>query len=154
MRIILGLLILCVLGVAVLGFTIRTLEQGSRASSLENIPVASSPQGAPVFTWEYKTSEDIDGIPQTEITLAAWYPGGMILRKGVDTIEGTCNEYPEPDVDVYGSSTMIICYYAGHGRYYKVVESNGAYLVQRKVFEEASPDYDPPVAAYETVVRF
>ncbi len=49
---------------------------------------------------------------------------------------------------------MIICYYAGLGRYYKVVEDRDGYAVQRRVFEEASPDYDPPPQAYETVVRF
>lgn len=108
---------------------------------------------APIFIWSYEPTPDTD-IPRTIITLNAARADGRIEAKEIDVVEGECNEYPDPDADVYADSTMIICYYAGLGRYYKVVEGEGGYLVQRKVFEEASPEYDPPIQQFETIARF
>lgn len=117
--------------------------------------VPSSPEATstPTFTWSYRTYEDHD-IPYTEITLTATYIDGTVERKIIDTIDGSCNTYETTDPDVYSGSTMIICYYAGFGRYYKVIENKGSYLVQRKEFEEASPDYDPPVQSFQTITQF
>jgi hypothetical protein len=111
------------------------------------------PAGEPVFGWKYSTV-DKEGIPQTTISILATYPDSTEVTKEIDTIEGECNEYLEPDADVYQNSKMIICYYAGLGHYFKVIEGDGKYLVQRKVFEEASPEYNPPVEDFETVVEF
>lgn len=87
------------------------------------------------------------------IGLNTW--NGTSQTKEIDTIEGSRNEYVSPDADVYAQSEMIICYYAGFGRYYKVVASgNGTYSVQRREFEEASPHYTPLVASFETIVVF
>lgn len=116
-------------------------------------PIVQAPKGAPAFAWTYREFEQ-EEIPRTAISLEATYPDGTTLTKEIDTIEGGCNEYPEPDADVYPASTEIICYYAGFGRYYKVVEGEGGFLVQRKEFEEAAPDYDPPVQEFATLVRF
>ncbi len=113
-----------------------------------------TPEGAPTFEWSYSEPVEKDYIPYSTISLTATYPGGETRVKEIETIEGGCNEYPEPDADIYKDSTMIICYYAGFGRYYKVIESDGGYAVQRKEFEEASPDYNPPVRGFETVAKF
>lgn len=113
----------------------------------------SVPAGPPAFTWSYAASER-DGIPYTEISLTARYEDGTSRTEALDTVEGSCNDYDAPASDSYAKSTMIICYYAGLGRYYKVVEEEGAYLVQRRVFEEAGPEYDSPVQAFETIARF
>jgi hypothetical protein len=111
-------------------------------------------QRAVFFAWSYTTSEK-DNIPYTTIRLTASSVGKEPVTKEIDTIEGGCNEYEDRDTDVYQNSIMIICYYAGLGRYYKVVEEDdGGYAVQRKVFEEGSPDYVPPEQNFETIARF
>lgn len=153
MRSLILLVVAFVLGFLVLGFLVRTIDSPEPVPAAE-APSGSAAEGTPVFSWEYETSENSDGIPETTITLAAAYPNGFVERKEIDTVEGSCNDYPEPDADVYENSTMIICYYAGLGRYYKVVTSGDEYLVQRRIFEEASPDYDPPVTDFETIATF
>lgn len=115
--------------------------------------VSVIPAGEPMFEWKYSTV-DKEGIPYTAVSLLATYPDNTEVSKEIDTIEGGCNEYVEPDADVYRNSKMIICYYAGLGHYFKVIEGEGAYLVQRKVFEEASPEYNPPVEEFETIAEF
>jgi hypothetical protein len=119
----------------------------------EELPVVIVPQGKPQFTWSYSSFEK-DHIPQTILSLTASYQNGATTTKIIDTIEGGCNEYANRDADVYTSSQMIICYYAGLGRYYKVVENGNTYSVKRKVFEEGSPYYKPPVFLFETVSMF
>lgn len=114
----------------------------------------SEPQGEPTFSWSYSTDESGE-IARTKITLRAMYFDGTSRTKEIDTVDGTCNTYPSPDDDVYPKSDQIICYYAGFGLYYKVVATgNGTYSVQRREFEEASPDYSPPVTGFETIVVF
>lgn len=112
------------------------------------------PEGAPIFVWNYSDPVEKDSIPYSTISLNATYPGGEIIKKEIETIEGGCNDYPEPDADVYKNSKMIICYYAGFGRYYKVVETATGYDVKRKEFEEGSPDYNPPPQEFKTVAKF
>lgn len=115
-------------------------------------PTASS-RSNPEFAWSYE-SFDANETPRTTISLIANYSDGANETKTIDTIAGDCNDYDSPDADVYARSTMIICYYAGLGHYYKVIEADGRYAVQRKVFEEASPDYDPSVNGFETIQQF
>lgn len=123
------------------------------APTMKEPQVTNIPQGKPTFTWSY-TSFEKNEIPRTTISLTAHYPTMATTTKVVDTIEGGCNEYTERDIDVYPESQMIICYYAGFGRYYKVVENGNVYEVKRKEFEEASPDYNPPIAPFTTIVTF
>lgn len=111
------------------------------------------PFGEPTFEWVYASFESGE-IPRTKISLTATYPNGAIVTKEIDTIEGGCNAYPEPDKDVYVKSEMIICYYAGFGRYYKIISTNGEYLVKRKEFEEATDDYNPPKQDFATIEKF
>lgn len=124
-------------------------EDNALNSSIES----KTDRGLPTFIWSYESFES-EMIPRTKVSITARYEDGTAETKPVETIEGNCNEYTEADADVYPKSTMIICYYAGFGRYYKVVENNGKYQVLRKEFEEASPDYEPPVANYEVLVSF
>lgn len=105
------------------------------------------------FSWSYQSFEEGE-FPYTTISLTGRASDGTTETKEVGVVQGNCNDYVSPDVDVYQNSTMIICYYAGFGEYYKVVEQEDGYTVQRKVFEEASPDYMPPQRPFETVARF
>lgn len=108
----------------------------------------------PMFTWKYRSFEKNDML-YTEISIIATSAeGGPAITRKVDTIEGSCNSYETPDADVYPKSDMIICYYAGLGHYYKVVNQGGKFLVQRKEFEEASPDYNPPIQSFEAIAEF
>lgn len=116
-------------------------------------PSVTTQEEEPTFEWSYTYSSKSD-IPRSTIHLTAKYPSGASTTKQIETIEGTCNEYENRDPDVYPKSQMIICYYAGFGRYYKVVEEGASYAIKRKEFEEASPDYNPPIAPFETLVRF
>lgn len=130
---------------------VASLREGSRLQ--EGTPAPAAPEGNPAFEWSYRAFQR-EEIPYSVISLSAQYPNGVRQVKEIETVEGSCNEYPEPDADVYPKSTQIICYYAGLGRYFKVIEKGGEYLVQRKEFEEASPEYNPPVQEFETIVRF
>lgn len=111
------------------------------------------PHGEPTFSWSYSTDETGE-IPRTKITLRAMYFDGVSRTKEIDTVDGTCNVYPSPDDNVYPKSEQIICYYAGLGHYFKIVAQDGKYLVQKRTFEEATPDYDPPVTGFETIMVF
>lgn len=128
------------------------LREPQTQEALVPVVVASSTKNAS-FEWMYASFEK-DYIPQTTISLRATYDDGTTETKVVETIEGNCSAYDERDPDVYASSEMIICYYAGFGRYYKVVKGERGYMVQRKEFEEASPDYSPPIGKFETLVTF
>ena len=109
--------------------------------------------GAPTFEWTYTPFEK-DFIPYNVVSLTATYFDSTTRIKEIDTIEGGCNEYVNPDKDVYSKSVEIICYYAGFGRYYKVVEDGKEYLVKRKEFEEGSPEYNPPIQDFMTIEKF
>ncbi len=114
---------------------------------------SSKPFKNATFEWVYTTYTK-DEIPRTDISIKATYEDGTTETKKVDTIQGSCNKYTERDADVYPSSQMIICYYAGLGRYYKVVKNENIYRVQRKEFEESSPDYSPPQQTFQTIIQF
>ncbi len=117
-------------------------------------PFASSePRTEPVFAWTYVPIMDGE-FPKTRIALTATYSAARNQTKDIDTVDGSCNDYAEPDKDIYHRSTMIICYGAGIGRYFKVVKSAEGYAVMRKTFEEGSPEYDPPEQQFETVASF
>ena len=109
--------------------------------------------GKPVFEWTYREFSEGE-IPRSEISLVARYENGTVQERVIDTIQGGCSVYGEPDADIYEGSEMIICYYAGLGYYFKVTETDEAYVVQRKVFEEASPDYSPAPEPFEAVAWF
>lgn len=144
-------LVLLILGTSTYALVqYREDVKGGPDTVLENAVV---PEGEPIFLWEYSAYE-IEGILHTRISLTASYPSGAAITKTIDDIEGGCNEYSELDEDVYRHSTMIICYYAGLGRYYKVIADGDGYVVQRKEFEEASPDYSPPQQEYQDIATF
>jgi hypothetical protein len=131
------------------GYAVSQYRESEVTLTSEN----AGARGEPDFIWTYGTFE-INDIPRTTISLTARYANGEIVTKDIETVDGSCNDYSNPDADVYVRSTMIICYYAGLGHYYKVVESDGKYEVQRKIFEEASPDYEPPQLPFEVVAQF
>lgn len=112
-------------------------------------------EGDPIFSWKYESTmvpigDDYE-IEGSDIILVAEHPQIETQEIMVDTVSGGCNEYPEPDSDIALNSTEIICYYAGLGFYFKVVPEGDSYLIQRKRFEEGTPDYNPPQTDFETI---
>lgn len=148
-KIIISLVLLCLLTVV----AVAIIQKTSNAPQVSNMVTPPRHTGEPVFTWQYNEFEK-DMIPQSTISVNATYPDGTNETKVIDTIEGGCNVYENRDEDVYPKSDMIICYYAGLGHYFKIVKSGEGYLVQRKIFEEGSPDYTPPELPFETVTTF
>ena len=148
MKILIGLIILIVLALGIFYFT-----QKSKKDLHVVAPTPTDKTNAR-FEWVYESKGEKDGIPQTTVSLAGHYVDGTSDKTYIDDIEGGCNEYASPDKDVYKGSTEIMCYYAGFGIYYKVVQSGEHYLVQKKEFEEASPDYNPPVQEFKTILQF
>lgn len=110
----------------------------------------------PVFVWKYEKANtlNLDGLPKTNVFLEATYSNGVVERKLIATTDGGCNDLPESDKDSVPTSTDAQCYAAGLGYHFKVTKGSLSYLVQKKRFEEASPDYTPPVSVYEVVGEF
>lgn len=154
-KVLITLLCIAAIGYIVTAKIIQTRQTVSdqrqeETTYTEEVPL---PEGAPSFTWELDYTNETE-YPQTTLSLNATYENGVVIKKDVDTAQGSCNEYDNRDKDVFKDSQMIICYYAGLGHYYKVVASDTGYNVQRRIFEEGSPDYNPPVLGFETIVTF
>lgn len=130
----------------------KEVNTGEGDSNLEENPVKGV--GDPNFKWVFDYKDDNLDFPKTVISLTAEYEDGVILTKEIDTAQGSCNQYDKKDKDVYGKSEMAICYFAGYGHYYKIVKLDDSYLIQRRIFEEASPDYSPQVLPFETISEF
>lgn len=110
----------------------------------------------PVFTFRFVEDDslNLDGRPQTNIYLDAKYPDSTVLSKLVDTTPGSCNSLPDSNEDIVPNSSIIQCYSAGLGYRFKITKGRESYLVLRKIFEEALPDYTPPLYEYEVVSEF
>jgi hypothetical protein len=106
------------------------------------------------FTWRFETAPTSDdGMPRTQIFLDATYTNNKTLSKEIGTVSGSCNEVDlsTTDKDMVSGSSKIQCYAAGLGYWFKITKENDSYVIVRKMFEEASPDYTPPAYQYERV---
>jgi hypothetical protein len=130
-----------------------TVQTATSTTTTPSTTRTSGSKGLPNFEWGFKLSEK-NNITNTTISLTATYQNKSKVTKIISTVQGTCNLYDDRDANAYKASEMIMCYYAGFGRYYKVVQNGATYNVQRKEFEEASPDYNPPVQSFKTIVSF
>ncbi|MEJ0002123.1 MAG: hypothetical protein WDN09_03040 [bacterium] len=147
-----ALVIITTLAVIVTGFYVLSPRQIPPAE------VAGDTQNTepPIFTWKYEQAETLnpDGIPETNVFLQAAYPDRETQTKLIDTTPGSCNELPDADADTYEGTKNIQCYSAGLGYRYKIIEGKKSYLVERQMFEEGTPDYDPPAQKYEVLKEF
>lgn len=107
----------------------------------------------PMFAWIFGKSDklDLDGLPQSTVTLRTTYSGGIIKDTLIDTVQGSCNELPDADKDNVAHTATIQCYAAGAGERFRIIKGEQSYLVQKKEFEEGSPEYNPPEQEYKTV---
>ena len=118
--------------------------------------VIVAPTTVPKFTWQFAADKalTLDGLPKTSISLKVVYADGRTETKIIATVPGSCNELPDADKDSVKGSKNIQCYAAGAGDRFKIVQGLTSYLVQHQEFEEGSPEYNPPVQPYRTVVEF
>jgi hypothetical protein len=147
------LCILLIVGLGIWGYK----TYFSRPTTSEVVqPNTEENKTPPTFIWKYKKSStlNLDGKPNTDIFLEVTYSNGKIQSKLIDTTPGGCNDLPDLEKDSVSNSTVIQCYYAGLGYLFKVTKGETTYFVQRKIFEETSPDYSPTRQKYETVAEF
>lgn len=106
-----------------------------------------------IFNWKFEDSDslNLDGLPNTDVFVEVVYEGGEVQTVLVDTQHGGCNELDSTDEDSVPNSKNAQCYAAGLGFTYKITEGEDSYLVKRKQFEEALPDYNPPTTEYEVI---
>lgn len=108
------------------------------------------------FMWEYKSAATLnpDGIPETEIYLVATYANGKKETKLIDTVPSSCNDLPDAEEGSVNGTKNIQCYGAGLGFKFKITKGGSSYQVQRQMFEEVSPDHNPPRYDYVVVAEF
>ncbi len=138
-----GFSILIILAMGVLGYTTYFSEPEYSTDT---------PQ---TFAWKYEQADslNLDGIPETNVFLELIYPSGLIEKKLIDTTPGGCNDLPEHDPESIPGLATAQCYSAGLGYLFRVIQGTESYMVQRKIFEEASPEYTPSVETYETILE-
>ncbi len=119
-------------------------------------PVENESEEPPVFTWKFEEAStlNLDGLPETRIFLQAQYSNEEIINKLIATVPGSCNELPDADKDSVPGSATVQCYAAGIGDLFKITKGEKSYRVEHKIFEEASPDYNPPSQEYEVITEF
>ncbi len=147
------LLILAILAVAGYGAW-KTGIMKPRPISEENTTETAPLVG---FSWQYEpVSLPTSDMSYTRIILNATYENGQILSKEIDIFPGSCNEVDpkkSEDQDMMPDTQKIQCYAAGLGYWFKITQTD-SYVVLRKMFEEASPDYNPPTYTYEAIAEF
>jgi len=149
-----GFLILIILGLVF--FIFKTYLYNTNNKEVR--PLAQNTNNTEVmfFEWKYEkaTSLNLDGNPETNIFLEVGYSDGTMQGRLIDTVPMGCNDLPDSKEIVAPNSYVAQCYGAGLGYWYKVTQGENSYLVERKKFEEAIPDYEPPVYQYEIISEF
>lgn len=119
----------------------------------EDVAVDDASHGTPstpiVFDWDFVEAEtlNLDGLPQTEVYLSI-----ADDRKLIDIVDGGCSEIPDEKYELDISTTgKVQCYYGGLGQQYRIVKDGDAFVVERKIFEEALPDAAPLEHEWEVV---
>lgn len=145
--------VLLLIGLSVLGYKAYFPAPKNTETSEINMQTNIEP---PIFSWKYEQDDSLngDGNPKTNIFLEAKYSNGAIENKLIDTTSGSCNDLPDSEEGSVPNTTNIQCYYAGLGYVFKITTGEKSYLVERKMFEEGTPDYVPPPSQYEVVAEF
>lgn len=150
-----GFLVLIALGLCF--FLYKTYNKESQSAVVVTTPEPNvdDSKGAPVFRWKYEADDSLngDGLPQTNVFLEASYSSLKKASKLIATVPGSCNDLPDREKDSAPNSSVAQCYAAGYGDLFKVIKGERSYVVMRKVFEEGSPEYDPPVQPYKVVLE-
>ena len=143
----------------IIGFAFFAYKKYSPTTTMPTeTPTETSTEntGPVAFTWKYEeaTSLNPDGNPNTNVFLEAKYSNGKTMSRLITVSPGSCNDLPDVPSDSVINSTAIQCYHAGLGYRFKITKSTTSYLIMRQVFEEGSPEYNPPVTNYEVDSQF
>lgn len=103
------------------------------------------------FSWSHKIVDTNADYPKSLVSLYVTRADGSIESKIISTVDGSCNELLDAELGGL-NSTQLLCYYAGFGYQFRIINLDGGYAVQQKEIEEASPDYNPPLAEFETIL--
>jgi hypothetical protein len=126
-------------------FTIRFLDQKRSSEIRENESTETVDSNPQSFEWKFEDADslNLDGQPNTDVLVDVIYESGEVKAFLVDTQSGGCNALDSADEDNALGSKNAQCYGAGLGFTYKITKGEDSYLVERKKFEEALPDYNP-----------
>lgn len=158
------LLLIAFLAILVGGYLVISLsvDEGSSEvaeinENLEEANVEAESEPLSDFLWRFEEADtnNPDGNPQTKVYLTASYGEDVREEKLVDTVDGSCSELEGESYEGDISNTgKVQCYYAGLGQQYRIVEDKDSYIVERKFFEEALPDYTPSPSEWEVIAEF
>jgi hypothetical protein len=104
------------------------------------------------FSWVTKARDEDAAYPKTDVLLKIGRSDGSSDEKFIATVDGSCNILPSESALALGSE-QLHCYYAGFGYQFRILAEGDAYAVQQKEIEEASPDYNPPIADFKTILK-
>lgn len=138
-------------------FIIKTYFSNPKEVVISPEILDSTKSEAISFDWKYEKSDslNLDGNPNTNVLLEIKYENGIIQNKLIDTVPMGCNILPDTKEEIIApNSTITQCYGAGLGYWYKITKGNDSYKVERKTFEEALPDFEPPLYQYEVISEF
>jgi hypothetical protein len=150
-----GFLALIALSLCFLLYKTYNKESQSGLVATTPEPNIEDIKGTPVFSWKYEADDSLngDGLPQTNVYLEVSYSSLEKTSRLIATVPGSCNDLPDREKDSALNSSVAQCYAAGYGDLFKVIKGERSFMVMRKVFEEASPEYDPPVQPYKVVLE-
>ncbi len=126
----------------------REIIKGS-ALTLDNDSALASIKS---FTWLHEVVELNADYPKSEVRLLINRSDGTQELKQIATVDGSCAEMPV-ETTLALNSEQLLCYYAGFGYQYRVIAIGDSFVVQQREIEEASPDYNPPIAEFVTIME-
>lgn len=111
---------------------------------------------APVaFAWRYEKANSLnpDGNLNTDVFIDITYADGSRGSTFVALSHGGCADLPDSKEERVAGTHVAQCYGAGLGYYFKITKGESSYRVERKMFEEGSPEYNPPEQPYEVILE-
>jgi uncharacterized membrane protein YcgQ (UPF0703/DUF1980 family) len=119
----------------------------------ESFPIRDATTQSEVvsFNWLYKVSNINPDYPKSLVSLLVLREDGSRTEKSIATVDGSCNELTDEQLGAL-DSTQLLCYYAGFGYQFRIVFTEKGYDIQQKEIEEASPDHNPPIGEFKTVM--
>jgi hypothetical protein len=158
-------LLAIVLGIGIFGagFLIGSKVEQEKVQSQTNLISPTSTEEVTInttlnqnkvvgFTWRHHVIDENADYPKSVVSLVTNRADGTNQEKEVATVDGSCNIMPT-EAKLALNSEQLLCYYAGFGYQFRVISVTNGYEVQQKEIEEASPDYNPPIGEFKTILK-
>ncbi len=114
-------------------------------------PVVSNQSKVKSFTWSHKVTDTNADYPRSTVSLLVLRDDGSRQERMISTVDGSCNELRDNQLGALGTPELL-CYYAGFGYQFRIVSTAEGYDVQQKEIEEATPDHNPPMGEFKTIM--